>query len=75
MPEDAPVMRTTFPAMFSLKTGRMALETKNLMKRYGGRKKRSKVRAIGGITMFITLLSISMASLQREIEREIGGTV
>lgn len=56
MPEDAPVMRITFPATFSLRTGFMVLEMRFLTTRYGGKKKISKIIAIGGITMFINKL-------------------
>ena len=60
MPEEAPVMTTTFPKMSSLKMGRAMLK-RYLKKRYGGKTKINKVRDIVGIKMFIILLMISMA--------------
>lgn len=54
MPEDAPVMSTTFPVTFSQNSGLM-VERRNLKNRYSGRKKRSEVRPMGGTTMFRTV--------------------
>lgn len=64
------MMSTTFPDTLSLKIGRM-VQKRDLKKRYGGRKKKNKrVKEIGGIMMFSTLLMKSMASLQNGAGRE-----
>lgn len=60
MPEDAPVMSMTFPVTFCRNSGFM-VDRRNLKNRYGGRKKRSEVRPMGGTTMYSTVLMISMA--------------
>lgn len=65
MPEDAPVMSMTFPATFSQNRGLM-IERRNLRNRYGGRKKSSKVRPMGGSTMFSSVLMISISCTEIE---------
>jgi hypothetical protein len=54
MPEDAPVIRTTFPATFSLVIY-LLMQLINLKTRNNGKKRSSSVNVIGGSTMFMTL--------------------
>jgi hypothetical protein len=53
MPEDAPVIRTTFPATFSLFID-LFMRLINLETRKYGKKRSSRINVIGGSTMFRT---------------------
>jgi len=70
MPEDAPVISTTFPATSSLYAVNPFMRPRNLRTRYGGKIKRSTMSAIGGSKIFINFLVISIA-LQRYGEAEL----
>lgn len=61
MPEDAPVMRTTFPATSSAKRDLM-VEWTSLKMRRGGRNKRRVIKVMGGTAMSSIWLTMSMAS-------------
>lgn len=63
MPEDAPVISTTFPATSSLNMVLM-VNRRNLNKKYGGMKKGSVTNATKGTVMFKNLLINSIASPQ-----------
>lgn len=64
MPEDAPVMRTTFPTTSSAKTDLM-VEWTSLNMRRGGRSKRRLIKVMGGTAMFTIWLTKSTASSLR----------
>jgi hypothetical protein len=70
MPEDAPVISTTFPATSSLYAVNPFMRPRNLRTRYGGKIKRSTMSAIGGSKIFINFLVISIA-LQQYGEAEL----
>lgn len=62
MPEEAPVMRTTFPAIFSAKKERKK-EKKYLKTAYGGKKNKRVRKVDGGATKFKNPFINSMAFL------------
>lgn len=62
MPEEAPVIRTTFPAIFSGKKERKT-EKKYLKTAYGGRKNKRVKKVHGGTTKFKNPFINSMAFL------------
>ena len=69
MPEDAPVISTTFPVTSSLYVNPFT-RPRYLRTRYGGKIKRSIMSATGGSKIFINILVISIA-LQQHGEEEL----
>lgn len=61
MPEEAPVMRTTFPATLSDKKERR-IDKKYLNRTYGGRNNKSVINVNGGATRFDKLFINSIVS-------------
>ena len=70
MPEDAPVMSSTFPVTSSLNMDFM-VERRSLKSRYVGRKETDMIRAMGGTMIFMILWMKSMASLQRRAREKV----
>ena len=62
MPEEAPVMRTTFPIKFSLKAGLVMAQKMYFKKIYNGRIDIIMVKVLIGIMMFNSMLMNSMTS-------------
>lgn len=61
MPEDAPVMSTTFPAIHSLNID-LFTKYRSLKVRYGGKMKMSVMKDTGGSIMFNNLCVRSMVA-------------